>query len=87
MTTGPFPICLACARRQDDGCEAFPDRIPESIWVYGFDHRKPYPGDGGMTFLLNPEKADVLTSFDERPQAWRRAPPLGSRSCVDCSGP
>lgn len=69
MTTGPFPICLACARLDDISCEAFPDRIPTAIWVYGFDHRKPYPGDGGVTFLLNPEKAQTLAWFHERVSA------------------
>ena len=31
-------------------CEAFPQGIPEEIWVGEFDHTKPYPGDNGIRF-------------------------------------
>jgi hypothetical protein len=31
-------------------CDAFPDGIPEVIWVGKNDHRKPYPGDHGILF-------------------------------------
>jgi len=29
---------------------AFPDGIPYEIWASGYDHREPYPGDGGVIF-------------------------------------
>jgi len=31
-------------------CDAFPDGIPEVIWIGKNDHRKPYPGDHGILF-------------------------------------
>lgn len=31
-------------------CDAFPDKIPQEIFDGSFDHSKPYPGDGGITF-------------------------------------
>jgi len=31
-------------------CRAFPAGIPEEIFLNGFDHRKPYPGDHGIRF-------------------------------------
>jgi hypothetical protein len=63
MKDQPPPICIACAHIQTDdfgiitGCEAFPDGIPDAIYVEGFDHREPYPGDGGIRFELESETA------------------------------
>lgn len=52
----------------DDGatyfCEAFPDEIPDDIRYSGFDHRHPYPTDGGVRHELAPGKADVLAGFE-----------------------
>ena len=31
-------------------CAAFPDGIPERITLEDFDHRRPYPGDGGTRY-------------------------------------
>jgi hypothetical protein len=31
-------------------CDAFPLGIPSAIAEDGFDHRKPYPGDGGRRY-------------------------------------
>jgi hypothetical protein len=31
-------------------CKAFPQGIPSAIFRDGFDHRKPYEGDGGVLF-------------------------------------
>lgn len=45
-------ICHRCARRRGvRTCEAFPDGIPTTILVGTFLHTKPYPGDGGLTFV------------------------------------
>jgi len=35
-------------------CAAFPDGIPDEIWLGKNDHTKPYPGDHGIQF----EKAE-----------------------------
>jgi len=34
----------------DKTCEAFPGGIPDRIWNGINDHRKPYPGDGGIRY-------------------------------------
>ena len=33
------------------GCEAYPDGIPEATLKGKVDHKTPYPGDHGLTFL------------------------------------
>ncbi|MGB9866725.1 MAG: hypothetical protein ACPLPR_02300 [Bacillota bacterium] len=38
-------------------CDAFPQGIPDDIFFEYFDHRKPYPGDGGIRFEPKDEKA------------------------------
>ena len=45
-------LCGACRHRfpDRDGCTAFPGGIPDDIDELGFDHRRPYPGDGGIRF-------------------------------------
>lgn len=46
-------LCLGCARFRATGwpsCEAFPDAIPNPIRLGEFDHRNPYPGDGGIQY-------------------------------------
>lgn len=32
-------------------CEAFPDGIPDSVFMNEADHSKPFPGDGGLQFV------------------------------------
>lgn len=62
---GPASICQACRRLREDGtCEAFPDGIPSRIAFLHYDHRLPYPGDGGRRFALDPERADVLEGYE-----------------------
>lgn len=59
MTLRKPNFCDACKRlkRTVDGptCAAFPDGIPTQI-LDGFDHRKPFPGDGGVRFVRDPDK-------------------------------
>lgn len=44
--------CIQCARKFPgaEGCEAFPAAIPDQILLNEFDHRHPFPGDGGLQF-------------------------------------
>jgi hypothetical protein len=57
------PMCLFCAHyhqtgpNQDLSCDAF-DEIPDAIFLGEFDHNRPYPGDRGIRFELDPEQAD-----------------------------
>ncbi len=48
--------------------KAFPIGIPERIFS-GFDHRKPFKGDHGVRWELNPDEAEWLDHYE----AWRRA--------------
>jgi len=57
------PMCVFCRHyNQDAGvngpdCSAFVE-IPDQIFHGDFDHREPFPGDGGLRFELDPEQAD-----------------------------
>lgn len=46
-------------------CEAFPEKIPADIYWGGFDHRKPYPGDGGIRFALRTGGEQTLALYDD----------------------
>ncbi len=72
--TSPFgpPICISCIHYRTrsleylgPACKAFPDGIPTKITVGGFDHRKPYRGDHGVRWELNPDKAKWLDHYEE----------------------
>ena len=41
----------------DDTCQVFPKEIPRDILGNMADHRLPYPGDGGVLFEAQNEKA------------------------------
>lgn len=49
-----FPTqCVSCVRKRGAlTCDAFPSGIPDSILVFGADHRKPVEGDHGLQFKL-----------------------------------
>lgn len=53
---------LMCIRyRMNLKCTAFPDRMPEEIFMGFHDHSKPYPGDNGVLYrsLLAGDDANV----------------------------
>lgn len=72
MTTPPIPLCESCARLGPgpDGvgfaCAAFPDGIPDAIYVGGFDHRQPFDGDGGIRYQMEAGAEDRLEAYEAR---------------------
>ncbi|MBB6348311.1 hypothetical protein ACWGH8_35270 [Nonomuraea muscovyensis] len=78
-------ICDACARLRQRAnpqavssieryvpyCEAFPREVPEEIVFGGFDHRRPYPGDGGIRFEPRAGGESALAAYERegRPPA------------------
>ena len=49
--------CVSCRRKKRGPvCEAYPEGIPEVILNGSIDHKTPYPGDQGLTYLpVRPE--------------------------------
>jgi len=44
--------CVSCERkRRGPVCDAYPEGIPEVILNGNVDHKTPYPGDHGLTYL------------------------------------
>jgi hypothetical protein len=72
----PSTLCQFCARFNNDWaapkCAAFPKRIPPEVLFAEVDHREPYPGDGGVTFLLDPAKEEEF--MQDNPGASPAAP-------------
>jgi hypothetical protein len=90
MTTPSVPICEACSRLRaldpetgmGHACDAFPAGIPDAIYLDGYDHRDPYPGDGGIRFLLDPAELKILQVYEEvtkPPRATTAAAHLAAR--------
>ena len=48
--------CLSCVhfhgvyKKRDPSCDAFPNGIPEKIWMGDFDHNNPFEADRGIRF-------------------------------------
>jgi hypothetical protein len=70
MTSQAFPpLCSSCARRDYTKpwvCEAFPEGIPEGIHQDLGDHRAPWPGDGGLRYVM-------LEGAEEDLRQWQLA--------------
>lgn len=43
-------MCDYCRHADGPRCRAFPDGIPRIILSGEYDHRREYPGDGGVRF-------------------------------------
>ena len=72
MTIGTVPICESCAhlRPADSGvglvCTAYPDGIPDGIYLDGFDHRQAFDGDGGVRWQQadSPDADELLAAYE-----------------------
>jgi hypothetical protein len=65
---GRAPICAYCKNIGNwprGGCLAFPSGVPKEISSGRFDHRKPFPGDNGIRFELNPEMEESTWLWNE----------------------
>jgi hypothetical protein len=73
-------ICDACALVQKKSnpdsqssvdrwipyCAAFPERVPNEIYLGGFDHRNEFPGDQGIRFQMRDGGERSLAAFEQR---------------------
>jgi hypothetical protein len=52
--------CVSCRRKtRGPVCDAYPGGIPELILNGKVDHKTPYPGDHGLTYLPVRPEGDV----------------------------
>ena len=58
------------ASLESDRCSAFPDGIPDAIWLGTHDHALPFPGDGGVHREAPPPGAP--SAAEARHEAWAR---------------
>jgi hypothetical protein len=58
------------ASLESDRCSAFPDGIPDAIWLGTHDHAQPFPGDGGVRRQA-PEPGSPSPA-EARHEAWAR---------------
>ena len=49
-------VCTTCVHLLDYGrerkCKAFPNGIPDVIWLGENKHTEPYPGDSGIMYKM-----------------------------------
>ena len=66
-------LCIYCKRFDGtqfiDGadtvtCDAYPDGIPREIITNKVDHRSPYRGDGGLTFVALRNRQHSIDKID-----------------------
>ena len=68
-------MCYNCAyfRGAESGkCDAFPDQIPERIWLGKFRHDKPLSGDRGIRF--QPRDLSEFLSISELAKIFSVSP-------------
>jgi hypothetical protein len=69
MTTRYPVLCPSCTRYHGDGtCDSFPDAIPQTIIILGYDHREPI--DTELPFELDPDNPKAY-------EIWMRWSPYG----------
>lgn len=80
------PICQSCAHLGPCAdadvlglgtcCTAFPEGIPDAIYLEGADHRQPYEGDGGVQWEQSAEAgaADRLAAYEAGADLGGRQP-------------
>jgi hypothetical protein len=56
------------ASLESDRCSAFPDGIPDAIWLGTHDHALPFPGDGGVRREAPPSGSPAAA--EARHEAW-----------------
>lgn len=59
--TVDMPACMTCIHFHREGplsCDAFPERIPDVIWLEGNPHLTPVTGDHGIRYEPDPKFAN-----------------------------
>lgn len=57
--TVPMPVCMRCVhydRSRPITCKAFPERIPDLVWLQGDPHTARIEGDHGILFEPKPNQ-------------------------------
>ena len=58
------------ASLESDRCSAFPDGVPDAIWLGDHDHALPFPGDGGV--LREAAAQGSPSPAEARHEAWAK---------------